>query len=1299
MTSTSIWRQPKRLGALTVSGAMLLQAAAPVHAAVSQSPPTYVLQPDPNVMFTLDDSNSMVSDAIPDYISDRAGMLEDGNSSAVSGFGARFPNMWGNGSGYLAANYYNINNAIARYLRSSAGNPLYYDPAVTYKPWPLATNNNATHPNATPTAVNIHPTSPFNNARVIDITTQRGTGSNTYWPATHFIYRGATPMPLGLPNNALNVEGSFQKVEIRPGVSNYTKVSSRTDCTGAVGPNGCSYNEEIQNFANWLQYYRTRMLMTKGGIAAAFATQGTNLRVGFGSINIAGVVRPNQGVRQFANLSATDRRRESFFTDLYSAQNIGGTPLRRAMHDVGQYFSRTDVSNPYAFDPGRTQSPEYSCRRSFHIFSTDGFWNGDDATLPEPRDRDNFTGTVTPIPAGGTSGYTFTDNPPASADPLTSRFTINPFRDAQGSARAELSDVAAYYWLTDLRGGATNGLANNVPSSRRDPAFWQHLTTFTVGLGISGSGTVRRNSDGSTVVPASEPSNSPFYAHRGKTWLQDETMRDLVIAHKVALNWPAVAAESVTTGDDLIRAAMVGRGRYFSATNPTALANGIASALSEATDTPLSQSNLAVWSQELRADNRVYQATFSPASWYGRLYSYRQGLTGTVNPDPSTAVWEASNRMPAHGNRNIFTWNTDGVPGARLFTWANLNTAQRNALNGDENVLHYLRGDDSREIQNGGSFRDRTRYAPAGGGATPGVLGDIINSSPVKGMLFGASYQTLPAGTPGRDQYVTYRSASNPQLTNMINTIFVGANDGMLHAFDANTGTERFAFIPNSVYTVPRSISGGNENKLLMLSQPTYQHRYTVDGSPQLADVFIGPNAATEQWRTMLVSSTGAGARALFAMDVTNPAVDGSATSFGPSQVKWEFSEAHATHGNDMGYVMNYAHMARMANGKWAAIFGNGYDSATGRAALFIVDLWTGDVIRKIPVGPTPLASEGKNGLSQPNFIMRDRIVQYIYAGDLKGNLWKFDVTNPDPNAWAPSFGSAPNYEPLFSAGNDQPITVMPTIGLRHERGGAMLTFGTGELFDTTDTSTSTTDNVNLRRRQTIYGIWDKPSEISGFSGTTLLQEQSLDVAGGTSGRGLRLTTSTAVDYSIRRGWYMTLNTGGERVNVNPSLPNPNDPESPVFIVANTPAAAIPCTGGGSGRIFALNTYTGAAPSRPTFDADGSGEVNAADGRFNVVSNSRGILTQPVFQTGGGTTTTDPHPDPQSASVGNDGRSGANSGGRQDSDDRSAGTSGCGRPRQDNMCTGVSDTSIDCVGVQLARPASCSGRISWRQIQ
>jgi type IV pilus assembly protein PilY1 len=180
-----------------------------------------------------------------------------------------------------------------------------------------------------------------------------------------------------------------------------------------------------------------------------------------------------------------------------------------------------------------------------------------------------------------------------------------------------------------------------------------------------------------------------------------------------------------------------------------------------------------------------------------------------------------------------------------------------------------------------------------------------MRQSNCKQCFIGTTYRH-PAGSPGQPTYADYRSTSSTTSDNMRSTIFLGANDGMLHAFNINDGTERFAYVPNSVFSVPRSPTSV-ELKLKMLSDPGYTHRFTVDSPPQIGDAFIGP-AGAEAWKTVLLSSTGAGARSVFAMNVTNPAVGGTG-GFDQSKLLWEFSAANNI---DMGYVLSYPQIARM---------------------------------------------------------------------------------------------------------------------------------------------------------------------------------------------------------------------------------------------------------------------------------------------------------------------------------------------------------------------------------------------------
>ena len=1246
--------QAKRLGAMVVAGTMLLQTVAPAYAAVSQLPGLYIAPPDANVMFSLDDSGSMEDEAIPD---DNNGI----GSSMWSG-------TWNSGG---TGNKFKITSQTWRYYRSAQGNPIYYNPKVRYTPWPYAGDDTQTYPNAVTTAACYYPstlpvqtTLPLpatppaaiacgtNIRNLADRVVTNGpddlTENKGYWPATYFTYNGASGALLqdGQSNQtANNTQGNWTKVEIKSTVPTYPKVTARTDCLGA----SCTYAEEIQNFANWFQYYRSRALMAKGAVSKAFSKQGSNLRAGYASLHgaatlIDGYSTPliKLGVRKF---QGTDRI--AFYAKVYGTGTTSGTPLRYVADVIGQYFDGTSTArrvpgNPWSEDPSNLGSvgKEHACRRSFHVLTSDGYWNTiAQGALTTVGNADDFTGYTAPAwptgKPGAPASLTFSNGNAAG-------LTIDPFKDNNSET---LSDFAAYYWKRDLR----PDLPNAVSFSTRDPAYWQHLTTYTVGIGVSSTNTAITNVD-PTVAAA---------------------QREALVANKTAVNWGVFPNNDGLLGDDFVHASMSGRGRFFLALDPTGLANSLASALAEATGDPGSLANVVTSSPQVTdtsTTTAVYQATYNPGEWSGRFYAFDQALTGLVNTTVSGALWEASNKMPAPGVRNIYTWNPTSSAGS-TFTSTGLTATQLSDLNNDLTLLDFLRGSDAKEVAQGGTFRDRSRYTVAG--VKGGVLGDIVNGSPIKGPSAGGGYERLPAGSPGRTSYATYRSIGNTALNNMRDSLFLGANDGMLHAFDRLTGIERFAYVPNSVFSVPRSLTG-IEKKLKMLSDPLYSHRFTVDGPPQIGDGFIGPDLASSDWTTLLLSSTGAGARSVFVMDIKNPKVETG--GFSQSKVLWEFSEANDP--VDMGYVINYPHIARMRDGTWVAIFGNGYDSASGQAALFIRDLRTGAHVAKFLVGPV-----GGNGLSQPNFTVNaSREVTAIYAGDLKGNLWKFDVDSDQRGDWKVAFGSLPAYTPLYAPPaadlGKQPITVMPEITF-HPNGGALLSFGTGKLFETEDTNAANPPNVNLGQ-QALYGIWDKPAETTGFTGNASLVQQTANgsLAAVTDLSG---TTANAVDWSTKRGWYLNLNSGGERVTVNPQ-----QAKSTLLVVANKPDSD-PCNSGGTSRIFGLDPITGAAPAFAVFDANADGNINTADKGYNVKSISYAVLSLPALQT------KKPFTDKVvTERVGTRGQTGERLGGVENKPPSAA---DC----KQWLLAGGSNTAI--AGFDISLCAANNPRISWRQLK
>jgi type IV pilus assembly protein PilY1 len=387
--------------------------------------------------------------------------------------------------------------------------------------------------------------------------------------------------------------------------------------------------------------------------------------------------------------------------------------------------------------------------------------------------------------------------------------------------------------------------------------------------------------------------------------------------------------------------------------------------------------------------------------------------------------------------------------------------------------------------------------------AKAGVLGDVVDGSPIKGPDAGGGYDRLPAGSPGQADYATFRSKDTTTLDNMRNSIFLTANDGMLHVFDASTGKERFAYVPNSVYSVPNSVGGATEQKLKMLSDPGYAHRFLVDGpprspTPSSARLRPGPMAhvAAGQHRRRLALRLRDGRdrhRRRRTASSTRPISCGSSRR--PARRTW-------------------ATCCRTPCGAHARRFVGGplrqrLRQLERQAKLYILDLATGKVLKEIAVG----SSGSGNGLSQPNFTVDiNRQVTAIYAGDLKGNLWKFDVDSDDPKNWTVAFGG----EPLFKNTDKQPITVMPELTV-HPSGGWMVTFGTGKMFETEDTTTMSV-NVNLNK-QAIYGIWDRPNETKGLADTSLLFEETdnalLPAAGDTSVTG---TTTDRVDYATKPG-------------------------------------------------------------------------------------------------------------------------------------------------------------------------------------
>lgn len=664
---------------------------------------------------------------------------------------------------------------------------------------------------------------------------------------------------------------------------------------------------------------------------------------------------------------------------------------------------------------------------------------------------------------------------------------------------------------------------------------------------------------------------------------------------------------------------------YFLVSNPL----GLEAALNRAFVTILAQAtaaSVATNSTSLQTTSTIYQARFNSKDWSGQVLAYGVSADGSLNATPDWDAGQVINTQ-SWSSRAILTFNdTIGVRTGVPFRWPldassptvteiTLNLVTALSTNPDTNLLdsrgssrlQYLRGDGSLEV---GASRFRSRPTSK--------LGDIVNSDPA---YVGAP--NSPIADPTYAAFVTANASRAPML-------YVGANDGMLHAFDAGTGREVLAYVPSKVF--------GNLNKLTSLN---YAHRYFVDGAPEVADARVGG-----QWRTTLVGGLGGGGHGLYALDVTTPSAFSEANAAG--LVLWEFNDSDDA---DLGYVYGKPAIRKMANGRWAAIVSGGYHSqgdsvvGSGRGVLFVIFLdgptglgrtWVaGTDYIKIDTGVGSTTTP--NGLAAPLAVDTnlDGATDFVYAGDQLGNLWKFDLSSATTSNWTLAANRISLFQARDSLGNVQPITSQPEGTIHPSGRGYVIVFGTGKYIEVTDPS-------GPYYAQSFYGIWDKndnPTSISNQTRVTsraqLLQQTVTNVSSG--GVNYRVvsnfspnwstdtTPPTADDSPVRHvGWFMDFPdsaTTGERSVFRPLILS-----NRLIFTTLTPSTAV-CAFGGSSYMFIVDPATGARIEGAVLDVDGNGKLDSADkissGGVSVfasgVESKVGIMPTPTIIAGGGT--------------------------------------------------------------------------------
>lgn len=693
-----------------------------------------------------------------------------------------------------------------------------------------------------------------------------------------------------------------------------------------------------------------------------------------------------------------------------------------------------------------------------------------------------------------------------------------PFLDSNSNY---LADVAMRFWRNDLRPDP-GGIDNKVQPTADNPAFWQHMVNYTVAMGLTG-----------LLNPATDLEDLQTGA---KQWSNNKI-------------------------DDLWHAAINSRGQFFNAKDAGQLAEAIRFSLNQAVERELLEAGVATASTILEANNRKYIPSYKTGVWIGDVNAYSldsQGQTGVK-------IWSAAAKLPPWNQRKIVTFSSVGTTTvAATFTFANLDAAAKLAMGESttSTLVDFIRGDRSNEGST--SYRERES-----------ILGDFINTTPIfakDGYI--ADYLKLPSiGNP----YALY---VNNTKKNRQGVLYVGANDGMLHAFletkgsvPTEDGKEIFAFIPRSVY-----------GSLSNLASRTYgttgnYHSYFVDGPLRETDAFVPPPGGGDAtWRNYLLGSTGAGARAVFAIDITDPA------ALTKASLRWEISSATNA---DMGYVTFPIASGVLPSGKWVALFGNGYGSTLGLAKLMVVDMATG-AVATLPVG-----NEAANGLGGVAVQLDDNgYLHKLYAGDLKGKLWEFELDSGHATGFRVANGGTAFFSATDSGSLAQPI-FQPPVLFNHSQGGKIVVFGTGRLITEADADTTTV--------QAMYGVRAKAPESLALpltrSNLAVRTITSFAGTGAAAGQTFFDVVGDGVDWSTQRGWHIDLTvTGytGLRIIYPPQAAGPYY----VLFSAVSPAQnLVACESStGKGINFLFPVETGMSHPDATFDTTGDGVIDSAGG-------------------------------------------------------------------------------------------------------
>ena len=987
-----------------------------------------------------------------------------------------------------------------------------------------------------------------------------------------------------------------------------TERAARTDCANT---GYCTWDEEMTNYANWYAYYRSRMQMMKTVSGQTFVTLADSYRVGLVTINYAKITTlGNSAATEFLPISDFGAVQKSdWFNTLYQQVPGSNTPLKFALDAVGKY---------YKTKPGPIDNTYGVCQANYTLLTTDGYANETD-----------WTGTVQ------------ADNVESRTAPKLCTRDNGCYDGGVSGNSGTLSDIAAFYASGDLR----TDLDNKVPVRKpeKDNNENQHMVTFTLGLGIDGLMRFREDYEDATEGDLYKIKTGAT----GCPWISG------------TCNWPKLVNNSPPAVDDLWHAAISGRGKYFSAGNPTTLKSGLTETLraiqvatgaaaAAATSTP----------NVTQDDNYIFRSTYRTVLWDGQIYADTIDLTnGEVN-DSSTAVWDVTKTYSKDAvvrytaseyvfkaKRNVATatpppatavdpsddwlylgrwgrlWNAwetldprivtttidqaaplppklvtaesdtrliytgkfsgTGSPGLVPFDWTNLgpsglglqayvsnkctgtdilpqcgglSPAEKAVAQDGEQMVNYLRG--HRKNEYAVIYREREH-----------VLGDIGSAAP--------AYQRRPRFDYTDAGYATFKTNKDGRAA----AVFAAANDGMLHAFDALSGSELWAYVPRQV--IPQ---------MWRLASTEYanQHRYYVDGTPVIGDAYAdfdgsGPNA--EEWRSILVGGLNNGGRGFYALDVTDPA--------SPKPL-WEFcSDSTLCPKSDANMGRSYGNpvitkviidQSGTPKEQWVVLVTSGYNNVPdgtfatgdGKGYLYVLDIVTGAVLKTLTTGEGSWhATDGTKQI--PSGLARiagaverpqqNNLTTQVYGGDLLGNMWRFNLTDPAGDGVLSTWKVEKLGVATDSASAVQPITTVPRIAKCEA--DRVVAFGTGRFIGSSDLSN--------KQLNSLYGLREEVSAANALTSIGAVRTNSAVVQQTLATSGAKFTVSrNPVPLATKYGWYLDLNqvpaaSGSERVNLDPNL---------IFgtlnVITNVPdLSSNACATGGAAYQYDLDVCTG----------------------------------------------------------------------------------------------------------------------------